>query len=152
MIIALDNVRSIFNVGAIFRTADSVGADKIILAGYTPSPPNDKLIKTSLGALDFITWEKQSNEEFLNFLREWKEKGNQIIAVEQSENSIWYTNNDLSWENTIYVFGNEIVGVNKEILDLSSKIIQLPMYGQKNSLNVSVTVGIISYEARKYKK
>ena len=151
MIIVLDNVRSIFNVGAIFRTADSVGVDKIILAGYTPFPPNEKLIKTSLGALDYVAWEKLSNEELIEFLNKSKEKGDTVFSVEQSEKSICYTDTELTWDNSIYVFGNEIVGVNKNILDLSDKIIDIPMYGKKNSLNVSVTVGIISYASRRSK-
>ena len=150
MIIALDNVRSIFNVGAIFRTSDSVGAEKLILGGYTPYPPMEKLIKTSLGALDYVSWDHKENEELIKFLTEFKNDGGKVYSVEQNEASVCYTDIDLTWEKSIYIFGNEISGVRKEILDISDHIIEIPMYGKKNSLNVSVTVGIISYEARRH--
>ncbi|MEI7604446.1 MAG: TrmH family RNA methyltransferase [bacterium] len=156
MIIILDNVRSIFNVGAIFRTADSVGADAIMLGGYTPTPPNDKLLKTSLGALDYVEWKTFNNEELLKQLVFMKENGIRIISVEQTPKSICYTeasnSKQLTWNDTAYVFGNEIVGVKEEILNLSDLIIDIPMHGKKNSLNVSVTVGIISYEANRFKQ
>ena len=156
MIILLDNIRSIFNVGAIFRTCDAVGAEKLILSGYTPYPPEPKLLKTSLGAIDSVAWENLSNEETLNFLQKRKSEGWKIIAVEQSEKSICYTDslseNLMGWDKYIYVFGNEIVGVRKDILDIADTIIDIPMHGKKNSLNVSVTVGIIAYEASKFRQ
>lgn len=152
MTIFLNNIRSIFNVGAIFRTVDSVGTDELILGGYTPHPPMDKLHKTALGAVDYVHWSHLENQNVMDFLQENKGK-KRIISVEQDSRSICYTDkiaqDSMTWENTIYVFGNEIVGVDKDILDISDLIIDLPMYGKKNSLNVSVTVGIICYEARK---
>lgn len=150
MIILLDNVRSIFNVGAIFRTADSVGAEQLILSGYTPAPPLEKLHKTALGAVDYVTWEKLDNEKTLEYLKQASENGIKVIAIEQNSTSICYTDkeNEMTWDNTIYVFGNEISGVSKDILNLSDLILEIPMYGEKNSLNVSVTVGIIVYKAR----
>ena len=155
MIIFLDNVRSIFNVGAIFRTSDAVGVENLILAGYTPHPPEKKLIKTSLGAIDYINYEHVLEEKKLQCLIDYKNRQYKIISVEQTPDSICYTEastqNLLSWDKTIYIFGNEIVGVSKEILDISHTIVDIPMNGKKNSLNISVTVGIISYESRKYK-
>jgi 23S rRNA (guanosine2251-2'-O)-methyltransferase len=151
MIIVLDNIRSIFNVGAIFRTADSVGAEKLILGGYTPSPPMDKLHKTALGAVDYVSWEKYNNEELIEHLQALKDSSYKIVSIEQSSNSISLLDSDsiLGEEKVVCIFGNEIVGVSKELLNISDYVIEIPMYGKKNSLNVSVTVGIIVYLAKK---
>ena len=155
MIVVLDNVRSIFNVGAIFRTSDAVGVEKLILSGYTPHPPELKLIKTSLGAQDYVEWNNFNNDETITYLNDLKNKGFNIVSIEQNNNSICYTeaakNGVLTWTDTVYIFGNEITGVNKELLNISNYIVEIPMYGKKNSLNISVSVGIILYESRKYK-
>ncbi|NVP17943.1 TrmH family RNA methyltransferase [Candidatus Gracilibacteria bacterium] len=143
-IILLDSIRSMQNVGAIFRNADGAGFEKVILTGTCPTPPRNDISKTALGAETFIDWEYYSNPfEILDILRK---KGYSIISVELDPRSVQYSElfkekND----NVVLVMGNEILGVNKEILDISDKIVIIPMRGKKESLNVSVAAGIVMY-------
>ncbi|MDD2907649.1 MAG: TrmH family RNA methyltransferase [Candidatus Gracilibacteria bacterium] len=143
-IILLDSIRSMQNVGAIFRNADGAGFEKVILTGTTPTPPRNDISKTALGAEIFIDWEYYKDPfEILDNLRK---KGYIIISVELDERSIDYTelykqNNP----NVVLVMGNEVSGVNKTILDISDEIVIIPMRGKKESLNVSVAAGIVMY-------
>ncbi|MFA7254211.1 MAG: RNA methyltransferase [Patescibacteria group bacterium] len=143
----LDNIRSMENVGSIFRTADAAGVSKIYLCGITPRPPRKEIDKAALGAVDFVEWEYVDNLEFK--IQNLKSKGIQIIALEQDHRSTQYTkyiphNTDLA-----IIVGNEVDGISKEILDLADQIIEIPMYGKKNSLNVAVATGIILYQLKK---
>ncbi len=145
--ILLNNVRSAFNVGSIFRTADAIGVKKIFLSGFTPYPPDSKLDKTALGAIDFVDWEY--NRDIIFTLDKIKSLDIPIYSVEQSDRSLIYT--DLSYPNKLcIVMGNEISGVEQEILDVSDKIVEIPMYGKKNSLNVSVAFGVIAYHIKNF--
>ncbi|MCP4523019.1 MAG: RNA methyltransferase [Candidatus Gracilibacteria bacterium] len=143
-IIILDSIRSMQNVGAIFRNSDGAGFDRIILTGHTPYPPRNDIKKTALGAETFIDWEYYN--DIFEILEELKSTGYKIFSVELDERSVNYT--DLfheEHENVVLVMGNEVDGVDKRILDMSDKIIVIPMRGQKESLNVSVAAGIVMY-------
>ncbi|HBM46178.1 MAG: tRNA/rRNA methyltransferase [Parcubacteria group bacterium GW2011_GWF2_38_76] len=141
----LDDIRSNFNVGSIFRIADCAGVRKIFLGGITPTPvdrfgrDNSELKKVSLGAEDTVFWEKVSSVSRL--INKLKKDGFEIVSLEQSNNSIDYKKFKLK-QNTALILGNEVAGVKKNILKSSDKIIEIKMKGKKESLNVAVATGI----------
>lgn len=155
----LDNIRSVHNVGSIFRTADTIGITKIFCVGTTPTPTDRfgrkraDFAKVSLGAEDSLKWEHV--EDATTFLRKFrKEKGvsktkssMKIIALEQSPNSIDYKEVSVakSDKNIVIILGNEVEGVNKELLEMCDVIAEIPMQGKKESLNVSVSAGIFLF-------
>lgn len=151
MIAVLDNIRSVYNVGSIFRTADGAGVDKLYLCGITPTPlnkignPRKKMNKVALGAEKSVDWEKE--ESTTQCLKKLKDQGFKIYGVEESNDSVLYTSIDVpeNKDKIALVFGNEVDGLNDKILDLVDEIVEIPMNGIKNSLNVSVSFGIISY-------
>ena len=144
----LENIRSAYNVGAIFRTADGAGVDKIYLCGYTPSPTDRfgrlqaEIKKTSLGASETMTWEKTGS--LAELVQKLQADGVQVVAVEQAPSSVMLKD-FTEPEQVAYVLGNEVDGVASTILDQVDTILELPMLGQKESLNVSVTAGIVLY-------
>ncbi len=141
--IVLDNIRSALNVGAIFRTCDAAAVEKLYLCGITPYPPHNKIPKTALGAVETVEWEYSKNT--LETVENLKKAGNKIISVELKSNSVNYT--EFKFETpVVLIFGNEIDGVGEEILNMSDAIVQIPMFGTKESLNVATTVGIVTYE------
>ncbi len=156
MIAVLHNIRSLHNVGSIFRTADAAGISKIYLCGYTPAPydeyglPQKPLLKTALGAEKTVAWEKcKSTTRLLDKLRN---EGKKIYAVEQSERSVPYRRVQLTGKrlaDAVLVVGNEIKGVSPAVLARAHKILEIPMHGKKESLNVSVAFGIVAYGLRK---
>jgi 23S rRNA (guanosine2251-2'-O)-methyltransferase len=144
----LHNIRSVQNVGAVFRTADATGISKIYLTGYTATPVDrfgrerNDIAKTALGAQKNIEWEYiKSANYIINKLRKQKVE---IIAIEQSVNAIDYKKLKIK-KDTAFVFGNEVRGLSKSILNKSDKIAQIPMLGKKESLNVSVAVGVFLF-------
>lgn len=156
--IIVHNVRSAYNVGSIFRTADGAGATKIYLTGYTPAPASgnnsnkkplyltqaQKMIaKTALGAEKSVLWEKTKNISRL--IKKLKKEDTRIVAVEQSERSIDYHKFNPTPAVAI-ILGNEVRGINQRILDQCDAVIEIPMRGRKKSLNVSVALGIAAYE------
>lgn len=143
-IILLDSIRSMQNVGAIFRNADWAWFEKIILTWTTPTPPRNDISKTALGAETFIDWEYYQNPfEILEILRE---KGYSIFSVELDERSIVYSELfSRKMDKVVLVMGNEVSGVNKTILDISDEIVIIPMRWKKESLNVSVAAWIVMY-------
>ncbi|GIW65489.1 MAG: rRNA methyltransferase [Candidatus Parcubacteria bacterium] len=145
----LHNIRSTYNVGAIFRTADAVGIDKLYLTGYTPTPAKDKKIeKTALGAEKYVTWEYYQNISYL--LKKLKKESFQIVALEQNEKSIPYYQFKPKFP-LVLIVGNEVKGLNKKILNYADYIIEIPMFGKKESLNVAVAFGIVVYYLKFYK-
>ena len=143
LIVVLEDIRSALNVGAIFRTCDAVLAEELLLIGITPYPPHPRIPKTALGATESVPWKHFENKsELINYL---KNKGYSLVSVELTDNSknIY---NEVMPKNTALIFGNEISGVSEELLKASDKVIQIPMYGIKESLNVATTVGITAYE------
>ena len=147
----LPNIRSCHNVGAMFRNADAFGVSKLFLVGWTATPPKPQIDKVSLGAETWMPWEKREDLEEL--LRELKEKGITLVALEQTDKSIdiadWEL--DRGSENTgvAFVVGNEVYGVASEIIDLCDVVVHIPMCGKKESLNVSVAAGVAMWEVSK---
>jgi 23S rRNA (guanosine2251-2'-O)-methyltransferase len=143
--VVLDNVRSMHNVGSVFRTADAFLIEKICLCGYTPQPPHRDIHKTALGATETVDWEYFSSAPAC--IESLREKGYRIFSVEQVEGSIFL--DSLFKENInsplAVVLGNEVEGVQDEILKLSDAAIEIPQFGTKHSLNVSVAAGIVLY-------
>ena len=146
--IILENIRSAYNVGAIFRTADGAGVSKIYLIGYTPSPIDrfgrvqPEILKTSLGASAEIEWEPVSSSKEL--IIRLQSAGCDVVAVEQDPRSITIVD-FVAPAHVAYIMGNEVVGVESDTLQLCDTIIYLPMLGHKESLNVSVAAGIVMY-------
>jgi 23S rRNA (guanosine2251-2'-O)-methyltransferase len=147
LIIVLDNIRSLNNVGSAFRTADAFLIEAIYLCGVTGTPPNKEIEKTALGATDTVTWKYfKTTEEAIS---ELKDKNYFIASVEQAKQSVML-NNFIKPESSIaLVFGNEVYGVEQNIIDSSDQCIEIPQYGSKHSLNVSVTIGIVLWELLK---
>ncbi len=147
-ILILEDIRSAYNVGAIFRTADGAGVNKIYLSGYTPRPIDrfgriqGEIEKTSLGASLSVTWE--GVESLSELTQKLKNDGVTIVAVEQADNSIEIKSLPKQVK-VAFILGNEIDGVSKEALELADMIVELPMLGEKESLNVSVAAGIVLY-------
>ncbi len=146
--IILEDIRSAYNVGAIFRTADAAGVAKIFLVGYTPAPidrfgrSQTQIKKTSLGASETMQWEQMSTTK--EVIERLHESGVIVVAVELAPGSI-QINKFKEPKRVAYIVGNEVNGVSKEALELADIIVELPMLGQKESLNVSVTAGVVLY-------
>lgn len=144
----LHNIRSSHNVGAIFRTADAAGISKIFLTGYTPCPVDkfgrdqSKISKSALGAEKFVEWEYFKSPSTL--IRNLQKEKTEVIAVEQGSTSVDYKKIKLT-KNSAFLFGNEVRGVSKSLLKLCDKVSQIDMKGKKESLNVSVTVGVFLF-------
>lgn len=152
MVVVLHNVRSMHNVGSIFRTADAVGCDKIYLGGITPGPldrfgrPNLKLLKVSLGAENYVAFERFNSTAKL--IDKLKKEGYLILAIEQSKKSIPL--NEFSLKKVrageyVLVLGDEVKGLSPAILKRADAIIEIPMRGKKESLNVGVAFGIVAF-------
>ncbi|MCF6276954.1 MAG: RNA methyltransferase [Candidatus Magasanikbacteria bacterium] len=139
----LPNIRSCHNVGAMFRTADAFGVSKLFLCGYTACPPKPQIDKVSLGAEKWMKWKHyKSAKRCINIL---KKKGVKIVALEQSEKSVLLQKAKFSGPIALVV-GNEVDGVNPEILKMCDEVVHINMQGRKESLNVSVAAGIAMYE------
>ncbi|AVM49569.1 RNA methyltransferase [Capnocytophaga sp. oral taxon 878] len=145
LIVVLDNVRSLNNVGSVFRTADAFLVEKIYLCGITATPPNKEIHKTALGATDSVDWEYVTDT--LTIVEQLKAEGIVVISIEQAEHSVMLQ--DFNPEPTTkyaVVFGNEVKGVIQEVVTASHQVIEIPQFGTKHSLNVSVSAGIIIWE------
>lgn len=142
--ILLHNVRSMHNVGAAFRSADAFGIDNILISGFTPYPPRPEISKTAIGAEKHVDWQKVDDLE--TNLLELKNSGYQLVGLEQTTNSILLPNYELPSNKKIcLVFGNEVTGIDEEMLPFIDDFVEIPQYGHKHSLNVSVTVGVALY-------
>ncbi len=144
IIVVLDNVRSLNNVGSVFRTADAFLIEEIILCGVTGTPPNKEIEKTALGASGTVKWTHYKTT--LEAVEILKQKNYKIYSVEQAVKSTHL--NDFKWnnENIALVFGNEVYGVEQEIINVSDAVIEIPQQGTKHSFNISVSVGIVLWE------
>jgi len=138
------NIRSRHNVGSIFRTADAAGVSKIFLCGITPAPPHPNIEKVSLGAENFMAWEKC--KETWRVIDELKKEGVEIISLEQAKGAISLNDLKSVKKSIALILGEELRGLPKTILKRSDKIVQIPMRGKKESLNVSVAFGIAVYK------
>ena len=147
--ILVENVRSVHNVGSIFRSADGFGAEKIYLTGYTAYPPREDLHKTALGAEDAVPWEFYENP--LDAVSKIKKRGISIVLIEQTIDSTSIYKVDWNFP-VCFIVGNEVSGVSEELSAVADMHIEIPMRGVKQSLNVSVATGVVGYElSRTYK-
>ena len=145
VIVVLDNIRSMHNVGSVFRTADAFLMEGILLCGYTPHPPHRDIQKTALGATDTVDW--IGYESATAAVMELKEKGYKIYGVEQTAGSISLQKFVVPTGDKIaLVFGNEVEGVSSNVLQLVDGCIEIPQMGMKHSLNISVAAGIVLWE------
>jgi tRNA G18 (ribose-2'-O)-methylase SpoU len=145
LIIILDDIRSLHNIGSVFRTADAFLIEKIYLCGITAIPPNKEIHKTALGATETVAWEYQ--KDILNVINKLKSENVPVFAVEQVENAIFLQNFQVE-KNKKYalVFGNEVYGVSQKAIELCHGSIEIPQLGTKHSLNISVSAGIVIWD------
>ena len=141
--VMLDNIRSLYNVGSIFRTADAVRLEKIFLTGITGHPPRKEINKTALGASETVPWEYHSDG--IEMVRKLKLEGIPIVILEHTDNTFDYRKYKYKYPSCL-ILGNEVFGVREELLDLADNAIEIPMFGTKHSLNVSVAFGVVIYE------
>jgi 23S rRNA (guanosine2251-2'-O)-methyltransferase len=143
IIIVLDNIRSLNNIGSVFRTADAFLIEAVYLCGITAQPPHREIQKTALGATESVYWEYfTTTTEAINQL---KTKGYKVAAIEQAENSIML-NEFTPPEKLAVIFGNEVNGVEQEAINLSDYVIEIPQQGTKHSLNISVSCGVVIWD------
>lgn len=145
IIIILDNIRSLNNVGSVFRTSDAFLVEKIYLCGITATPPDKDIHKTALGSTDTVNWEYA--ESTIDLVEKLKDEGIKICAIEQAENSTML-NNFKPETNTKYafVFGNEVKGVAQNVVTASHMVVEIPQFGTKHSLNISVSCGVVVWD------
>ncbi|MCS7170493.1 MAG: RNA methyltransferase [Candidatus Kapabacteria bacterium] len=143
--LVLDNIRSLYNVGSLFRTADAIRAQEVILCGYTPTPPRPEIDKTALGATESVPWRYMRS--CAEAVRSLQAAGVRVFAVELTDTSRPYDDLTPADFPAAFVFGNEIIGIQPEVLCTCDASIAIPMYGVKHSLNVAVAAGIVLYEA-----
>jgi len=152
--IVAENIRSLYNVGSIFRTSDGALIEKLWLTGYTGYPPRKEIDKTALGAVESVPWGR--SEDTVEVLQHMKDRGKTIISLEHTDRSVSYNKFDYDFPLCI-LLGNEVGGLSHEAVAMSDYAIEIPMHGIKQSLNVSVAYGIIVYHIieeykRKYLK
>jgi tRNA G18 (ribose-2'-O)-methylase SpoU len=145
IIIILDDIRSLHNIGSVFRTADSFLIEKIYLCGITAVPPNKEIHKTALGATDTVAWEYKSS--VTEIIAELKEQEITVFAIEQVENAVFLNDfNPIKEKKYALVFGNEVFGVSQDAIALCDGTIEIPQLGTKHSLNISVSAGIVVWD------
>jgi len=144
-IIVLDNVRSQSNVGSVFRTADAFLAESVYLCGITSCPPHREIQKTALGATESVDWKYYQHT--VDAIKELKQKGYIIIAIEQAEGSTGLQNLNLeSDKKYALIFGHEVNGVDQEVIDICDLCVEIPQLGTKHSFNIAVSVGIVLWQ------
>jgi 23S rRNA (guanosine2251-2'-O)-methyltransferase len=145
LLIVLDNIRSMMNIGSVFRTADAFSLEGIYLCGITATPPNREIHKTALGATESVMW--KYFEKTTDAIKQLKNSGYIVIAIEQTDSSISLSDFKPEKNNKYaVVFGNEVKGVEDEVLNICDNCIEIPQFGTKHSLNVSVTAGIVTWD------
>ncbi|TSC58735.1 MAG: tRNA/rRNA methyltransferase SpoU [Candidatus Peregrinibacteria bacterium Greene0416_62] len=148
IILLAHNIRSLWNIGALFRSCDCFAVEKLILSGYTATPPRREIAKTALGADEWIAWEKV--EDLKSIIEQLRNVGWRIVGLEQSDRSI-VLDEYVPHEKTCLIVGHEVLGVPEEILKLCDDVVHIPMLGKKKSLNVSVATGIALHQLRSCK-
>ena len=145
IIVILDNIRSLNNIGSVFRTADAFLIEKIYLCGITAQPPHKDIQKTALGATDSVAWEYV--EDVISLAQKLKEQNIHLCAIEQAEDSVSLQDFQIQ-KNQKYavVFGNEVKGVQQEIVSAANTVIEIPQFGTKHSLNISVSCGVVLWD------
>lgn len=142
--IILDDIRSLHNIGSVFRTADAFLIKKIYLCGITAKPPHREIQKTALGATESVDWEHHDSAEDL--VSQLKSEGVLIASIEQTENKTFLQDFEMPNSEVALIFGNEVMGVNQKLIDLSDHVIEIPQFGTKHSFNISVSAGIVLWD------
>lgn len=145
LVIVLDNVRSMMNIGSVFRTADAFLVEKIMLCGITATPPHREIHRSALGATDTVAWEYYENT--VDAVKRLRDDGYHVLALEQTTQSLnlaeYYPEKDNKYA---LVFGNEVNGVDQKVLELCDHCLEIPQFGTKHSLNISVTTGMVIWD------
>ncbi len=145
LILVLDNIRSLNNIGSVFRTADAFLIQKIYLCGITAKPPHKDIHKTALGATDSVDWEYR--ESIMALIDELKQGGVKTVSVEQAEKAtLLHDFNIKKNETYALIFGNEVKGVSQEVVSVSDEVIEIPQFGTKHSLNIAVSAGVAVWD------
>ncbi len=145
LIIILDNIRSLNNIGSVFRTADAFLVEKIYLCGITATPPHKDIQKTALGATETVDWEYAENT--IDIVTKLQSENVKIVSIEQAENAtLLYDFHPVSDQSYAIIFGNEVKGVQQEVVSASNTVIEIPQYGSKHSLNISVSAGVVIWD------
>ena len=145
LILILDHIRSLNNIGSVFRTADAFLIEKIYLCGITAQPPHKDIHKTALGATDSVAWEYRNNA--VDLVRELTQKGVEVHAIEQAEGATYLNDYKPSLKTkTAFVLGNEVKGVQQQVIAEAGKVIEIPQEGAKHSLNIAVTTGVVCWD------
>ena len=146
IIVLLDDIRSLNNIGSVFRTCDAMAVKKLYLCGITATPPHREIRKTAIGASESVDWEYQENA--LDVIDKYKKLDYQITAVEQTSKAISLEKLDSENEKLLLIFGNEVNGVNQKIIDNCNFSIEIPQWGTKHSLNIAVSTGIVLWHIK----
>ncbi|WP_343487551.1 RNA methyltransferase [Allomuricauda sp. d1] len=142
LILVLDDVRSLNNIGSVFRTADAFLIKRIYLCGITATPPHKDIQKTALGSTESVAWEYR--EHVLELVNELKSQKVKLISIEQAENATLLNEFEIQRQETYaLIFGNEVKGVSQEVVNHSDEVVEIPQFGTKHSLNISVSVGVV---------
>jgi len=145
LLVVLDNIRSLNNIGSVFRTCDAFAIEKVYLCGITAQPPHNDINKTALGATESVAWEYAT--DVLTIINKLKADGVKIIAIEQAENSIALQDFELA-KNQKYavIFGNEVKGIQQSLVNAADYCVEIPQVGTKHSLNISVSCGVVLWD------
>ena len=144
IVVVMDQIRSMHNVGSVFRTADAFLINGICLCGFTPQPPHRDIHKTALGATDSVDW--MYYEQTTDAVNALKQQGYKVYAIEQTEGSIPLNQFEKDDQPIAFVFGNEVDGVDQAVIDLCDGVIEIPQWGMKHSLNISVAAAVVLWE------
>lgn len=145
IIIILDNIRSLNNIGSVFRTADAFLVQKIYLCGITATPPHKDIRKTALGATESVDWEYR--KDTLELVQQLMTEGVEIVSVEQAEKAVMLNDYQVNSEKIVaLVFGNEVKGVSQDVVSASDTVLEIPQFGTKHSLNISVSAGVVVWD------
>lgn len=145
VVVLLDNVRSLHNVGSVFRTCDAFLVETLYLCGFTGTPPNNEINKTALGATESVDWKHE--KDIISLINRLKSQNFRIFSIEQAENAVFLHDfTPKQGEKYALVFGNEVNGVSQEVVDLSDGVIEISQGGTKHSLNIAVSAGVTLWE------
>lgn len=147
VIVILDNIRSMNNVGSIFRTCDAFAVEKIYLCGITATPPHKDIAKTALGATESVDWEYAEN--VVDLVRQLQKEHIKVFLIEQTDDSVFLNQFQFPKEKIAIVLGNEVFGVTEALLPICNGAIEIPQHGTKHSLNVTIAAGIVLWECLK---
>lgn len=145
IVVVLDNIRSLNNIGSVFRTSDAMAVEAVYLCGITAKPPHREINKTALGATESVAWEYFDRTELA--IEKLRDKGYTIVSIEQTQNSTYLNDYEVKKDQKLaIIMGHEVNGVAQEIIDLSDDVIEIPQKGTKHSLNISVTTGVVLWD------